>query len=227
MWNVTRGLVLAGCVLLIGLDGAARADLLFGTAYPDTVTPNGSQEMTSNNVASAFQGGDMTITDIRFWSWEASPASFTGTISWAIYNDNNGTVGSLVVSGMTSDITRTPFSDVGYDNDVHVGSVAVAGGTHWLALHNGPLSNDTVAPNDQMRWAISILPNSFPPFYFPHTYDLANGGPWVIPPFAGRPLSFALYGQHGVTSVPEPSTLIVGGAGALLWLGYALRRQVG
>jgi hypothetical protein len=220
MWNVTRGLVLVGCLLVFGLDGAARADLLFGTGYPYTGALGDSQEMTTNNVASAFQGSAMTITDIRFWSWEASPSSFTGTISWAIYNDNSGTVGSLVVSGMTSNITRTDDGNNLYDNDVHV-SIGVAGGTHWLALHNGPLSHDT---NDQMWWAMSILPYTYPPFYYQHIYNLENGGPWVIPPFTGDPLAFALYGQQGIAS-PEPSTLIVGGTVALIGLGCAWRRR--
>jgi hypothetical protein len=72
-----------------------------------------------------------------------------------------------------------------------------------------------------MRWAKStVLPLNF---IWNQTYALASGGPWVSVVDDLAP-SFQLLGQEGV-AVPEPSMLMVGGAGALFGLGYAWRKR--
>jgi hypothetical protein len=202
--------------LVLGLEDTAQADLLYNTTSPDTVNLEGSLDMTGNNVAASFGFSTAaTITDVRFWSWEGSPG-YIGSITWSIYQDNNGTIGATLFSETTSNVSRTDLGNGGFDNDIPV-SVPLGAGGYWLGLHNGPLSNDS---DGYMLWAKSMVG---PRVYAPQTYDLATGGPWVSQG-GDLDLAFALYGQQGVAA-PEPSTLIVGGLGGLLWLGYVYCRR--
>jgi hypothetical protein len=202
--------------LVLELGGTARADLLYGTTLPDTINIEGSLDMTSNNVAAniAF-GAPATITDVRFWSWEGS-LGYTGSITWSIYQDNNGAIGATLISETTSNVSHTDLGNGGFENDIPV-SVALGAGSYWVGLHNGPLSNDS---NGHMLWAKSMV---LPRVYAPQIYDLASGGPWGSRG-GDLDLSFELLGQQGV-AVPEPSTLIVAGLGVLFGLGYAYRRR--
>jgi hypothetical protein len=207
---------LMALTIVLGLGGAARADLLYGTTIPDSINTEGSLDMTGNNVAASFGFGTAaTITDIRFWSWEGSPG-YTGSITWSIYQDNGGTIGATLISETTSNVSRTDSGNGGFDNDISM-SVSLGAGIYWLGLHNGPPSNDS---NGHMEWAKSMVG---PRLYAPQTYDLGAGGPWVSHG-GDLDLSFALYGQPG-PAVPEPSTLTVGGLGGLLWLGYVYCRR--
>jgi hypothetical protein len=212
----TTRVSLMALTLVLGLEGTTRADLLYNTTSPDNTNPAGSLDMTGNNVAANFGlSAPATITDIRFWSWEGSPG-YTGSITWSIYQDNNGTIGATMFSETTSNVSHTDLGNGGFDNDIPV-SVPLGAGIYWLGLHNGPLSNDS---NGHMLSAKSMV---LPRLYAPQTYDLAAGGPWVSHG-GDLDLAFALYGQQGVAA-PEPSTLIVGGLGGLLWLGYVSCRR--
>jgi hypothetical protein len=231
MRKLTGRLVLVGLPLLFGLCDRARGDLLFSTGGPDYVNIVGSQEMTTNNVASFFYTNGFpqgfTVTDVHFFSYElqGSPG-FTGTIAWQIYQDNGGTIGSMVSSGTTSTVTRAgggsnPFwpSFLVYENEFSVGSVALGPGSYWLALHNGPLAHDS---DDSMFWTKDSV--SYPYPYGPHTYNLTTGGPWV--PHDQPVLVLQLYGQPGISSsVAEPSTLVVSATTLLLGVGCVRLRR--
>src|SRR5205814_6123509 len=66
---------------------------------------------------------------------------------WAIYSNVAGAPGAVLFSGLQSAVTRvnTATGVLGifdeFQNDFSIGSVALAAGTYWLALHNGPLTN--------------------------------------------------------------------------------------
>src|SRR5205807_4731639 len=97
------------------------------------------------------------ITDVRFWSVEGTPG-YNGSITWTIYNNGVNQPGTAVATGNTALVTRTPtgmtcvcagnnYTEV--QNDFSIGPVALATGTYWLGMHNGPLTHDTL---DHFYW---------------------------------------------------------------------------
>ena len=86
---------------------------------------------------------------IRFWGTTLDPggipAAFSGTISWAIYNDASGSLGAVAGSGATSSIVPVATGNVVaglYDDyvfDFNLGGpLPLGAGTYWLELHEGP-----------------------------------------------------------------------------------------
>lgn len=101
---------------------------------------------------------------IRFWGTTdlagEIPAAFSGTISWAIYNDAGGALGAVAGSGATSSIVPVPTGNVvagccaDYVFDFDLGSpLPLGAGTYWLELHEGL----TLTTNDgsEIYWETS------------------------------------------------------------------------
>ncbi len=152
---------LTACFVWLSLvmSVAAAASASQDAALWDTSPPaGGGPELTTQLVANDFTvGSPVSIGRFRFWSLDAFQGTypgFLGSIYWALYANDPGqrAPGSLVASGLSEDVVRTPtsytFPFPGYgpitQNDVTIGAVVLPAGDYWLAIHNGPLSDTRV-----------------------------------------------------------------------------------
>jgi hypothetical protein len=206
---------------LIVLFALAVLSLQAGVVY-DNGGPNGTSgnEMTAWIQAEDFLlGAPTTLTDISFWSMEATDA-YQGSIVWQIYSDTAGNPGTVLFSG-TATPTRTDdlaaiccSFPIGKRNDFSVGSIALLGGTnYWLGLHNGPLTT-TSRPN--FFWATTAANTT------------ATGHEDVSPFGDGgwydntQEHAFNLSGDGA--AIPEPATCLLLGS-ALCGLALFRRRR--
>lgn len=97
-----------------------------------------------------------TLSSFTFWSAEVPGNGFSGTLTYGIYADNGGDLGSLITSFATTSVARAPtgvslfdyFQE--YKNDVTIAPVSLPAGTYWLALQDPSstgMFRETAAPN--------------------------------------------------------------------------------
>ena len=118
----------------------------------------GPNQADANNLGIVLQADDFvltgmtTITDVHFWSLEAT-GDYRGGIFWALALNTGGSPGAFVASGFQTAVTRaaTGINALGFaefQNDFNLNAaVNLAAGTYWLVLHNGQRTN-LGDPND-------------------------------------------------------------------------------
>lgn len=205
---------------------AATATLAPAAVIFANGTPNETQAQSRS--ISPFRSADdftlassSTIDSIRFWMI-ATDQAFAGTLSYAIYQDASGALGSVVSSGSFTNVPPVFLSAIpvnihnNYLVDLNLpSSLSLAAGTYWLELHDG--ATLTTNNNAEVYWAVA-----------------ANGPgnarqsqvPTVPTGQTTNALAFSLYGNVNTappSNVPEPSTITISLAG-LIALGL-LRRQ--
>ena len=88
------------------------------------------------------------LENAKFWSFEGN-GTFQGSILWQIYsNGASNTPGTLLFSGTSTNVTHvaTGFILSGYAEFVttfDMTPISLPAGVYWLALHNGPLTNNS------------------------------------------------------------------------------------
>ncbi len=88
------------------------------------------------------------LESVKVWSFEGA-GSFEGSIVWQIYsNAPGGTPGTILFSGTSTNLTHVAtgsfyFGYAEYVTTFDITPKFLPAGTYWLALHNGPLSNDS------------------------------------------------------------------------------------
>ena len=213
MKHVLRRTLLA-VALLATTATAARAQLYNG-GLPNHQNGN---EMSGWIQADDFSlSGAATVSDIRFWTIGfRGRAGWTGSVWWAIFADNGGTPGATLFSGTQAGTRVATGFLVGsvipeYQHDLAV-SIALAPGTYWLGLHNGPLSHTS---DDSYYWETTNLNGTNAGREDNAPFD----GVWVNNTFDH---AFQLYGNAAV--VPEPMTLSLVATG-LIGVAVFRRRQ--
>lgn len=99
---------------------------------------------------------------VRFWDLEAGP-TFQGSIFWEVYADNgSNSPGALLFSGTSANLShvatgRAAFGYPEFVNNFNVSSISLPPGIYWLALHNGPLSNNI---SRNIFWETAINPST-------------------------------------------------------------------
>jgi hypothetical protein len=196
--------------LLFGLPQSAMADLV---VY-DNGAPN---HVTGHNMGFARQAedfslsADYTLTDVHFWSLEASGA-YRGSISWSIMTNSDGKPDRELATGTQSVVTRTntgSFLDLTeFSNAFNLNAPVMLGaGTYWLVLHNGSFC-DMGDPNEYL-WETSAA-------------NSTTRGQELLGDLPGWETNS---NEHAfqITAVPEPATVVMLLAGIVLTAG--LRRR--
>lgn len=139
---------LFSCVLVCCIGSpVSKAEIVFDNGPPDRL--NGFElthwvEANQFNLSSAY-----VVTGVEFWEAEAS-TTFYGLMLWEIRrNNSNNTPGTIVASGVSANLIRTPtfVAIYGIYPEYNVtfdlpSAVSLPPGNYWLTLHNGPLSNN-------------------------------------------------------------------------------------
>lgn len=214
----------AAVVLLSLCAPFAPAALLYDNGVPDHV--NGSGISNFRTVDDFTLTGPANLNAIRFWAVfnnNDPTGMFSGNLSWAIYTNAGGTVGSLFASGSLTGLTMTDTGNGGgnfnaYQIDFSIGApVALGAGVYWLELHDGAVL--TTADGSETYWATKGTGGNArtQPFFGSFPTDLQP-----ISSYFGcqcdYDLAFQLFGDAD-NGVPEPATVWLSGTAllALLW----------
>lgn len=213
--------ILAAVVAMGTLGAGARPAAAQVVAY-DNGAPNGvnGNEMTQWVQADDFLLPTATnITGVRFWAIDdlENGPGYQGSIVWTIYGNGGTNPGAIlhraaVVPTRIFDHATTFGSS--YKYDFATGGLALAPGTYWLGLHNGPLTTDSHADT-----------------YWESTADNATirGNEDIAPFDSGlwfnneNEHAFKLFTETGV--VPEPGSLALLATGGMPLLGFLRRRR--
>jgi hypothetical protein len=193
-------------VLALILAGASMSQA--ATLYSAPPNQSGGSDLnTYLEAENVSTGSNVTITSIKFWSFQTSVADYTGSIDWSINLDAAGVPGGVVSSGsatpsgVSTGNSGFGFSEFSYTFPVNV---PVAAGTFWVVLHNGPASS---IPSGDFYWGWSNANAGDS-----QQQDISvSGQPWLSN-FAELALEIQTADER---VVPEPSSLMLAGAGLL------------
>ena len=200
-----------------GLTVSAGASTLWDNGAPDNVIAG---NMTFFRIADDFTlAGAGTAASIQFWIALSSPSNFNGSITYALYNDNAGALGTQIALNTVSGLTPVPTSNVLSGAPTFsvyavsfnlVSPVPLGAGTFWLELHEG--SSLTANDGTSTYWATSAQSGN------------ARADPVPTVPTTGR--GFELAFQIFDTTVPEPGSMALTslGIGALVCFARRWRR---
>ena len=209
---------------LLGVPG--RADVVLFDQSPTSGQPtNGNQfSITTDRLADDFTLANVSTVNSLMFYYTAQFASDLASVSYAIYTNSGGTLGTVVPggSGTTSSITRAGQSTNQCGNCSSatfslVTPVALAGGTYWLELHNGTSLTDT--GELEVDWA-AVNDNTT-------LIAQTDYGSGMTP---NMPVGVSGYNQYAFqvigTTVPEPGTLVLLALGLSILIVKARRAAV-
>jgi hypothetical protein len=198
-WHFVSVLSLAGLILPF----LSHAALLY------SALPNQSGASEANNF---LEADDFTLSSparlgiVNFWTLQTSPADYAGSIAWSLRRDAAGLPGAIAASGTAAAAGATTgksafgFSEFSYTLSM---DVTLSAGKYWIVLHNGP-NNITPTTDFFLEWSNANAGNSM-------SQDLGlPNQPWVS--------NFAELALQ-LEDIPEPSSMLLAGAGLLaVWL---------
>jgi len=198
------------------MGASAQAGLIVDNGTLDTIT---DRTMTAFRVADDFTlAGPANVVSAQFWmTIVGAPSSFSGNITYAIYNNSAGTLGSLVATNTVSGLTPIPTGGpsgggLGYLVQFNlVAPVALGAGGYWLELHEGT----------------TLTQDDFSSVYWATSAQTGNAKQDTVPTLpttnTNKELAFRLFDT--AVGVPEPGSITMIGLG-LVALGFRARRQL-
>ncbi len=207
--------------LFAAVSAIAPAATIFDNGAPDLVGAN-ARSITIFRTADDFVlGTSATVDSVRFWMLAQPQEVYSGTLTYAFYQNSAGSLGAVVSTGTVNGIVPVFLSQVAqnihaiYQVDFNLlAPLALGSGTYWLELHDGP--SLTNAGSTQVLWQnlASIAGGN----------SKQNQNPQLPSNNVGGAQAFQLLGTVGSTSVPEPATMAATVIG-LAALGLLRRRQ--
>jgi len=202
----------------------------FATPLYQNGNPNGTLDgvnIVTNTVSNSFTlGSNATATGVSFYSWNTAPSDLIpdtaiSTINWTIRSVSPDT-GDIVGQGSNTMVAATLTAPGGneagyliYSNDFSIGSLdLLANTTYWLQLTNAiTLTGDAL-------WDVNNGPSSAIQDQGPLANLEGDGG-------SGSEYFQILGPDSPSAPVPEPSTLLLLGAGlgGLAFLRRKARKQ--
>jgi len=195
---------------------AADAAMIFNNGSPDVNFPQ-SRNMSAFRLADDFiLTSAANVASVRFWMVDL-PGDFSGSITYAVYQDSAGAIGSLVTNGTAtvSGITPVFLSQLlGSTSklervDFNLSTpLALAIGTYWLELHNGSSLTGFGDVGDDVSWAM-VTGN-------PAGNAKQNKNQDPLSTDTGSTLAFQLFDNSTgatINAVPEPTTISFIGIG--------------
>jgi hypothetical protein len=194
----------------------APAALLWTNGTPNTSVPN-SRGITIFRVADDFTLNTAASLESIGFGMVAEPGHFSGSITYAFYQNSAGNLGAVIDTATVSGITPVLVNDIPgnihsvYRADFNLPSaLALGAGTYWLELHDGAslTANNPNALN--VLWQVVASPAS--------TNAKQNPIPTLPSNTIPNEQVFDIFGTASTTSVPEPATtsLCLLGLGALI-----------
>jgi hypothetical protein len=185
--------------LLASVEFTAQGGLVYDNGplnISNSITGFG---ITSGRVADDFVlGTPATIALIRFWLFTGDAPRFSGTVSYGIYQNSAGSLGTLIASGSTNPtvniITLGLVSQVPQLDVTLTSAVPLAAGAYWLEMHEG----STLTTNDgsEVSW---VARNGV----------TGNAKQDSVPTLPTTSISSEMGFQLFDTAAPEPSTGIL------------------
>ena len=204
--------------LLAASGSTLSATLVYTNGAPDLNSAD-SRSIAIFRSADDFALGSLTsLTSIRFWM-VAQTGEFSGIITYAIYQDSAGSLGTLVDSATVNGIAAVFLNPIPvnihnmYLVDFNLPApLALGAGTYWLELHEG-VNLTTGDGTNNVLWAMSNA-----------VAGNARQSPIpTIPSFdVDNELAFELY---DASPVPEPSTISACALGLVALLILRWRRS--
>ena len=191
------------CLLATGLT--APAALIFSNGTVDTNAAN-ARDITIFRTADDFTlASAVTLDSVRFWL-AAEPGDFAGTLTYAIYQNAGGALGTVVNTATLNGVTPVLLNQIPqyiysmYQVDfVLPVAQPLSAGTYWLEIHEGA-SLVTATQDLNVYWAVAG---------FGATGNAKQSSTPTLPSGATTSaMGFELYGSAAAptTGVPEPGT---------------------
>ncbi len=217
--------VLGAALLATGLSAQAQTNV-----YNDSGTFSGSYFPSSTEFgdqisygAAALQGGSVTtITDFKF-EYYSSLISTAGKSAQIRFYANTGANGA---PGATPVYTSPSFSIGNGFNSVDISGLNIAAnangigtGMTWTILFSGLTAGEQAGLNIYETPSNGLSNNDF--------WQKDNTGAWALKQISGGSPKANFAAQvFGIVAVPEPSSVQLVGAVALLGLGFAGYRRL-
>jgi len=196
--------------------GVAQAGLIVDNGAPNVT---GARDISLFRSADDFTVGAVTLGAVRFWITTTSPiqtdpqTNFSGSITYAFYNDSAGSIGSLITSGTVNGLVSvySGLTHPGSNANINVldfnllAPLSLSAGTYWLELHEGTTLGTSDGTN--IGWELSNNTSGNAKQGFATDGLPVNS--------VNNELAFRLFDTPS-GSVPEPQTLALVGAGLLL-----------
>jgi len=195
----------------------ARADTLF-----DQSGPNGNAvDFVDFRTADDFTlTGSSLVDGINFW-YSAQFQTDLSSVTYAIYSNAAGALGSLVSTGTLTPVTSYDSTDNTYFAALTLSAVSIGAGTYWLELHGGAsLTDDNGgiavwwdSANDNTTY-MALQTSSSDPLALPNQPIAVSGY---------EQQAFQIEGSTQGSSVPEPSSVLTVSAGLLALIHRRLK----
>jgi hypothetical protein len=202
--------------ILLLASGAIHADTLFLQGSPNL----NSTDFVDDRVADDFTlGSASTLSQIDFW-YTAFDQSDLSSVTYAIYNDAGGALGSQLYTGTVTPTTSFDSIDDTFYATIALPGLSLGAGTFWLELHGGVSltdDNGTITvwwdnADDNVTYDALLSPTATP-----------LNPPSVPVTFSGSEQQAFEVDGTAQSTVPEPSSVAITGAALLLVIRAARR----
>lgn len=200
MQTITARIIAAA--LFAGLATSAGAGIVVDNGLPNQ---SGGSELNEFLEADDFTLGaaSTSLNLIRFWSLQSDASDYAGSIEWSIRQDAAGVPGAISASGSATptgvDTLNSAFGLEEFRYEFAI-NATLAAGNYWLVLHNGPNASQPTTS-----------------FYWEWSQDTGNSQNFDLPVptqgWTGNFSELAFQLEDKSTSVPEPATILLIGAG--------------